>query len=213
MRPREVDLVESCRCTVSAKRRAEATIVLQVSCSKGVLECLQFRNIMDADVAWMPLTEVLARFRTEVCTIHSDSSSQDESASALTSHCGYGSFTGVSPPSSDEQPDSSQVPTPRDTQSLALTAPPSPEHRFNQRISHKDAFDVTLGRVVDKVAYRSASEGRPGSHHTKNVMKNYVCWCLIPDKHTTGVPEFAWVRLLLSCSRALKIHMHMHSPL
>lgn len=157
------------------------------------MQCrVQFRNIMDGDIAWMPLSEVLARFKTDMSTVHSDSSSQDDAGSALTSHCG--SFT---PPSSDERGASqSLIPTPSDNQSLILTAPPSPERRHSKMISSQDAFDVTLGRVADKVTYRM--DGR-GTQHYKNVVKNYTCWCLMPE--TSGQSEFAWVRnwfLLLS---------------
>lgn len=163
-----------------------------------MMPVLQFRNIMDADIAWMPLTDVLARFKTDLCAVDSDVSSQDDAASALTSRCGSGSFT---PPTSDEQAGSSLIPTPRDNDSFSLTAPPSPEHRDSKSISTEDAYNVTLGRVADKVAYRN--EGRPGSQHHKTLQKNFVCWCILPQPG--GQPDFPWVRnLLLLCDSLLK---------
>ena len=152
---------------------------------------LQFRNIMDADIAWMPLTEVLARCNPDTCGVHSDNSSQDDTVSALTSHCGSGSFT---PPSSDEQAGWSLIPTPRGNESLTLTAPSSPEHRVKKPISEVDAYNVTIGRVPDKLTYRN--EGRPNAQHQKNLHKNYVCWMLMPDPAQPGnrAADWAWVR-------------------
>lgn len=158
------------------------------------MQCmLQFRNIMDADIAWMPLTAVLARFKTDGYAVDSENSSQADTTT-LASHCGSGGSGSFTPPSSDEQAGSSLIPTPRGNDSLTLTAPSSPDNRMKNVISDVDAYNVTIGRVPDKLTYRN--EGRPNSQHHKNMQKNYVCWLLWPDpaQPDNRAADWAWVR-------------------